>query len=82
MLLPSVIQIKCHGEILSLQPVIPPKRFDIFPPDWEMLRMSSLDAFTFFLQYKNGNKKLLISAAITSVFPFLDVPRCGLGEYR
>ena len=25
---------------LSSQPMIPPKRFDIFPPDWEMLRRS------------------------------------------
>ena len=23
-----------------LQPMIPPKRFDIFPPDWGMLRRS------------------------------------------
>ena len=29
---------KCHEEVLSLQPMIPPKRFDIFPPDWGMLR--------------------------------------------
>ena len=25
---------------LSLQPMIPPKRFDVFPPDWAMLRRS------------------------------------------
>ena len=31
---------KCHEEVLSLQPVIPPKRFDIFPPDWGMPRRS------------------------------------------
>ena len=24
---------KCHEEALYLQPMIPPKRFDIFPPD-------------------------------------------------
>ena len=24
--------LKCHGEVLYLQPVIPPKRFDIFSP--------------------------------------------------
>ena len=24
--------IKCHEEVLYLQPLIPPKRFDIFPP--------------------------------------------------
>ena len=23
---------KCHEEVLCLQPLIPPKRFDIFPP--------------------------------------------------
>ena len=23
---------KCHEDVLSLQPMIPPKRFDIFPP--------------------------------------------------
>ena len=23
---------KCHEEVLYLQPMIPPKRFDIFPP--------------------------------------------------
>ena len=32
--------IKYHEEILYLQPMIPPKRFDIFPPDWGMLRRS------------------------------------------
>ena len=31
---------KCHEEVLSLQPMIPPKHFDIFPPDWGMLRRS------------------------------------------
>ena len=31
---------KCHEEVLYLQPMIPPKRFDIFPPDWGMLRRS------------------------------------------
>ena len=25
---------------LSLQPMVPPKRFDIFPPDWGMLTRS------------------------------------------
>ena len=39
MLLPSGNPFKCHGEVLYLQPMIPPKRFDIFPPeDWGMLR--------------------------------------------
>ena len=31
---------KCHEEVLYLQSMIPPKRFDIFPPDWWMLRRS------------------------------------------
>ena len=26
--------------LFSLQPMIPPKRSDIFPPDWDMLRRS------------------------------------------
>ena len=34
---------KCHEAILSLQPMVPPKkRFDIFPSDWRMLRKSRL----------------------------------------
>ena len=40
MLLPSGNPFKCHEEVWSLQPMIPPKRSDIFPPDWEMLRRS------------------------------------------
>ena len=40
MLFPSENPTKCHEEVLSLQPKIPPKRFGIFPPDWEMLRRS------------------------------------------
>ena len=40
MLLPSENPFKCHEEALYLQPMIPPKRFDIFPPDWGILRRS------------------------------------------
>ena len=40
MLLPSGNPFKCHEEVLYLQPMIPPKRFDIFSPDWGMLRRS------------------------------------------
>ena len=29
-----------NEEVLSLQPMIPHKRFDIFPADWGMLRRS------------------------------------------
>ena len=32
MLLPSGNLFKCHEEVLYLQPLIPPKRFDISPP--------------------------------------------------
>ena len=32
MLSPSGNSFKCHEEVLYLQPLIPPKRFDIFPP--------------------------------------------------
>ena len=32
MLLPSGNPFECHGEVFSLQPMIPPKRFDIFFP--------------------------------------------------
>ena len=48
MLLPSGNPFKCHEEVLSLQPMIPPKRFDIFPPDWGMLRRSR--CFQIFLE--------------------------------
>ena len=40
MLLPSGNPFKCHEEVFYLQPMIPPKRFDIFPPDCGMLRRS------------------------------------------
>ena len=35
LLLPSVNPFECHEDVLSLQPMIPPKRFDIFPPVWD-----------------------------------------------
>ena len=40
MLLPSANPFKSDEEVLSLQPMIPSKRFDIFPHDWGMLRGS------------------------------------------
>ena len=41
MLLPSGNPFKCHEEVnLYLQAMILPKRFDVFPPDWGMLRRS------------------------------------------
>ena len=42
MLLQSVNPFKCHEEVLSLQPMVLPKRFDIFPPDWGMPRRSRI----------------------------------------
>ena len=41
-LLPDIINTTGEPEefFLYLQPMIPPKRFDIFPPDWRMLRRS------------------------------------------
>ena len=44
MLLPSGNPFKCHGDVLSLQPMIPPRRFDIFP----RVGCSGLDVFRFF----------------------------------
>ena len=40
MLLPLGNPFKCYEKVLYLQPMIPPKRFDIFPPDRGMLRRS------------------------------------------
>ena len=45
MLMPSGNPFKCHEEVLSLQPMIPPKRFDIFPPDWGILGRSRRSDF-------------------------------------
>ena len=48
MLLPSGNPFKCHEEVLSLQPMIPPKGFDIFPLTGGC--SESLDAFSFFFE--------------------------------
>ena len=40
LLMPSGNPFKCHEVVLYLQPMIPPKRFDIFPLDWGMMRRS------------------------------------------
>ena len=48
MLQPLGNPFKCSKEVLCLQPMIPPKRFDIFPPDWGIL--DGLDAFRFFFK--------------------------------
>ena len=53
-LTPSGNPFKCREEVLYLPPMIPPKRFEIFSPDWGMLRRSrcvqaeGLDEFIFF----------------------------------
>ena len=50
MLLPSGNPFKCHKEFfLSLQPTIPPKHFDVFPPDWGICS-EGLGTFRFFLK--------------------------------
>ena len=41
MVLPSRNPFNCHEEVLYLQSMIPLKRFDIFHPDWGMLRRST-----------------------------------------
>ena len=58
---------KCHEEVLYLQPLIPPKRFDIFPPDWGMLRRSRCvliflnnNVVTYDQQYNIGEKPTVI----------------------
>ena len=38
---------KCHEEVLYLQPLIPPKHFDIFPPHNRGMLRSSRCALTF-----------------------------------
>ena len=43
------IHLKCHEDVLSLQPMIPPtKRFDIFP--LRGMPTEGLDAFRFFFK--------------------------------
>ena len=36
---------KCHEEVFSLQPIIPPKRCDIFSPDWMLRRSRRVQIF-------------------------------------
>ena len=51
MLLPSGNPFECHEEVLYLQPMIPPERFDIFPLTGGC--SDGLDAFRFFLKKSN-----------------------------
>ena len=66
---PSGNPFKCHEEVLYLQPMIPPiKRFDIFPPDWGMLRRSR--RVQIFLSTERRNHILSNRATIRSrIFP-------------
>ena len=38
--MPKILSDNMCKEVLSLQPMIPPKHFNISPPDWGMLRRS------------------------------------------
>ena len=42
--------VRYHEEVLSLQPMFPPKPLDIFPPEGEC--SEGLDAFRFFFKKK------------------------------
>ena len=65
MLLPSGNPFKCHEEVLSLQPMIPPKHFNIFPSDWGMLRRSSCVQFFFKHSHQSG---FYLSDVVTGLF--------------
>ena len=51
MLRPSGNPFKCHEEVLHLQPMIPPKRFDLFSPLTGGCS-EGLDAFRFFFKQR------------------------------
>ena len=59
MLLPSGNTNNYHEEVLSLQPMIPPKRFDIFPLPGGC--SEGLDAFRFFFKYLPEGKRTTYS---------------------
>ena len=61
---PSGNPFKCHEDVLNLQPMIPPKCFDMFSPDWGMLRRSTVDAFNFFFKkyLRKYYKKVLVDS--------------------
>ena len=48
----------CHEEVLFLQPMIPPKRFDIFFPLTEGCS-EGLDAFRFFFKQSRRSRRVL-----------------------
>ena len=64
MILPSGNPIECHEEVLSLQPMIPPKCFDVAPPLTGGCS-EGLDAFRSFFKNKldaAANRDLTTSA--------------------
>ena len=67
MLLASENSFKCHEEVLSLQPMIPPKRFDIFLLTGGC--SEGLDAFRFSLD-NNRESFEKLKKSITSYFLF------------
>ena len=63
MLLPSGNPFKCHEEVSYLQPMIPPKRFDIFSPrqgDAQKVYMRS--DFSFDMLYLSSRLIILLMA--------------------
>ena len=72
MLLPSRNPFKYHEEDFDLQPMIPPKRVDIFPPDWGICS-EGLDAFRFF--FKDRFQESSISLANGCPFSRIYRPR-------
>ena len=84
MLLPSENPLKYHEEVFVFAAYYDPtpKRFDIFPPDWGMLRRS-LDAFRFFFEEdRSTTKKIQVPgstvevACILLVFFFVFFSQC------
>ena len=68
MLLPSEKNpVKYHEEVFVFAAYYDPtpKRFDIFPPDWGMLRRS-LDAFRFFFEEDRSTTKKIQSSRFDS----------------
>ena len=62
LLLPLGNTFKCHEDVLSLQPMIPPtKRFDIFSPCVGC--SEGLDAFRFFFKKKKKGRSHLLGVS-------------------
>ena len=56
MVIPQGNPFKCHEDVLYLHPMILPKRFAIFSPDWGMLKRSRRVLF-FFIQQHSPKKE-------------------------